>query len=155
MTGPLIWPEKNSALPQSRLTTSLCTSAVMQASAIRLSYGKTYQLYFFPSSSQNTLSKPRRREQAHHNVSLPCLSTAAVEKHRSTPKYLKLHSCYTVGKQFFFLFQSKNMYWKRLKAFFPLLSVWAEGEKNDAQANRWACRDTITIVSSLPLVSPG
>lgn len=76
---------------------------------------KDISALFSPLSFQNTLSEPWGRAQAHHNVSLPCLSTAAVRSTTVPQKYLKLHSCYTVGELydfFFFLFQSANMYQK-------------------------------------------
>lgn len=104
MTSPLIWPAKNSALAQPRVTMSLCTSAVMQASAIRPSVWKDISALFSPLSFQNNLSEPRGRAQAHHNVSLPCLSTAAVRSTTVPQKYLKLHSCYTVGELYDFFF---------------------------------------------------
>lgn len=63
---------------------------------------KDISALFTPLSFLNTLSKPWRGAQAHHNVSLPCLSTAAVRSSAVAQKHLKLHSCYTVGKHFFF-----------------------------------------------------
>lgn len=113
---------------------------------------KDISALFSPLSFQNTLSEPWGRAQAHHNVSLPCLSTAAVRSTTVPQKYLKLHSCYTVGElyDFFFSFFKAQICTKKraegsqgLNAIQRLCgTAEKKARKTCARANRCACRET-------------